>query len=133
MGLRTDFKDQERKLKEKFKNILDQKDSEIARINRDLQVGQAQLKQTKTQMIDLQQKLQLALTNPQSQLQMAEENINFRKFTNTQENSGISSVQPHPNYSPNSNNSTNSGKKLHAQQKALGIGKGKSPYLNDCF
>ena len=30
------FKDNEKKLKEKFQNILDQKNSEIARINREI-------------------------------------------------------------------------------------------------
>jgi ElaB/YqjD/DUF883 family membrane-anchored ribosome-binding protein len=35
---KNEFKETERKLKEKFQNILDQKQSEIARINRELQV-----------------------------------------------------------------------------------------------
>lgn len=42
--IKNEFKETERKLKEKFQNILDQKQSEIARINRELQVCQAQLK-----------------------------------------------------------------------------------------
>ena len=44
LELQKDFKDSEKKLKTKFQNILDQKNSEIARINREIQIGQAQLK-----------------------------------------------------------------------------------------
>lgn len=46
---KNEFKDTEKRLKEKFQGILDQKQSEIARINRDLSVAQAQLKQSQTQ------------------------------------------------------------------------------------
>ena len=58
------FKDQkeaERKLKEKFTSIFDQKQSEIARINRELQISQAQLKQQKSQslkLVDVHKQLQ---------------------------------------------------------------------------
>ena len=53
LNAKNDFKETEKKLKDKFQNILDQKQSEIARINRELQVCQAQLKQTKTQNLTL--------------------------------------------------------------------------------
>lgn len=36
LNISRDFKDNEKKLKEKFQNILDQKNSEIARINREI-------------------------------------------------------------------------------------------------
>jgi hypothetical protein len=39
LTISKDFKDNEKKLKEKFQNILDQKNSEIARINREIQVS----------------------------------------------------------------------------------------------
>ena len=39
LNISRDFKDNEKKLKEKFQNILDQKNSEIARINREIQVS----------------------------------------------------------------------------------------------
>jgi glutaredoxin 2 len=46
---KNEFKETEKKMKEKFQSLLDQKQSEIARINRDMQVLQAQLKQQQQQ------------------------------------------------------------------------------------
>lgn len=46
---KNEFKETEKKLKEKFQTLLDQKQSEIARINRDLQVMNAQMKQQQQQ------------------------------------------------------------------------------------
>lgn len=117
LQMAKDHKDQERKLKDKFQNILDQKLSEIARINRDLQVCQAQLKQQKTQnslLIEKQNQLQFEF----SQSALGQNSDGGPLKIRTQ--------------SPNSHTSTNSGKKV----KSLKIGKSlnaKSPYLNDCF
>ena len=41
LQITNDFKQNEKKMKEKLKSILDQKQSEIARINKELSISQA--------------------------------------------------------------------------------------------
>ena len=70
LTISKDFKDNEKKLKEKFQNILDQKNSEIARINREISVSQAQLKQSNHQikvLLDQNNQMQMGVT-PASQV-----------------------------------------------------------------
>ena len=71
--LAQEFKDNERKLKEKLKGILDQKQSEIARINKELQIAQAQVKQSNNQ-------LNLVMNELQSQQIDGDQQIQFGKF-----------------------------------------------------
>ena len=72
-------KETERRIKEKCENIIDQKKSEIARITRDLQVTQAQLKQSKTQMAQVIEQLN---GNPNLNIhaQNSDGQIQFRKY-----------------------------------------------------
>lgn len=70
LTISKDFKDNEKKLKEKFQNILDQKNSEIARINREISVSQAQLKQSNHQikvLLDQNNQMQMGVA-PASQV-----------------------------------------------------------------
>lgn len=70
LTISKDFKDNEKKLKEKFQNILDQKNSEIARINREISVSQAQLKQSNHQikvLLDQNNQMQMGVA-PGSQV-----------------------------------------------------------------
>lgn len=116
-----EHKEAEKKLKEKFQNILDNKNSEIARINRDMQIYQAQLKQSRTQIQQLmEQQKQIELSLSQQNMMMNDQNnIHFRNFhpqIQQQEMSGVQKKNGNnltTSYSPNSHSSTNSGKKLN--------------------
>ena len=108
----------ERKLKEKFHNVLDQKQSEIARINQQLSVHSAQLKQSKA--------VNVKLSEAHKQLQHQVAMMGY----DPSGSEGLKSLSP---------NHEMEQMKLKGKKQMVNYSgeaqknSSKNPYLNDCF
>ncbi len=115
-----EFKDTEKKLKEKMKTFIDQKQAELEKVSREMNIAQTQLHKAKAQnqvLITKYNQLQMEINN-------SHQNQEDGQFQNAHQTS----------HSPNSHSSTQSGKKIQKGTKVAQAGQnGKSPYLNDVF